>query len=119
MAAAVLAMLGIGVAMVASLGDYQELVSTHRPLGILVLILVVIRYVKRRLHTLPAFPPTISPRERVVATASEISKHRCNGLHNGPVDRCRYIRTRPDKVEVFQFTLTSSHRPIFILFCSG
>jgi cytochrome b561 len=72
MAAAVLAMLGIGVAMVASLGDYHELVSIHRPLGILILILVVIRYIIRRLHTLPAFPPTISPRERVVATASEI-----------------------------------------------
>jgi cytochrome b561 len=72
MAAAVLAMLGIGVAMVASLGDYRELVSIHRPLGILILILVVIRYVNKRLHTLPAFPGTISPRERVVATASEI-----------------------------------------------
>jgi cytochrome b561 len=72
MAVAVLTMLGIGVAMVASLADYHELVSIHRPLGILILILVVIRYVNRRLHALPAFPPTVSPRERVVATASEI-----------------------------------------------
>jgi cytochrome b561 len=72
MAVVVLAMLGIGVAMVASLADYHELVSIHRPLGILILILVVIRYANRRLHTLPAFPPTISPQERVAATASEI-----------------------------------------------
>jgi cytochrome b561 len=72
MAVAVLSMLGIGVAMVASLADYHELVSIHRPLGILILILVVIRYINRRLHTLPSFPPTVSPRERVVATASEI-----------------------------------------------
>jgi cytochrome b561 len=72
MAVLVLSMLGIGVAMVASLADYRELVSIHRPLGILILILVVIRYVNRRLHTLPAFPATISPRERVAATASEI-----------------------------------------------
>jgi cytochrome b561 len=72
MAAAVLSMLGIGVAMVASLADYHELVSIHRPLGILILILVVIRYINRRLHTLPSFPPTVSSRERVVATASEI-----------------------------------------------
>jgi len=72
MAVAVLTMLGIGVAMVASLADYHELVSIHRPLGILILILVVIRYVNRLLHALPAFPPTVSPRERVVATASEI-----------------------------------------------
>jgi cytochrome b561 len=34
MAAMVLTMLCIGVAMVASLGDYHWLVSLHRPLGI-------------------------------------------------------------------------------------
>ena len=42
-AAMVLAMLGIGVAMVASLGDYHRLISIHRPLGILLLIVVAIR----------------------------------------------------------------------------
>ena len=39
----VLTMLGVGVAMVASLGDYHTLVAIHRPLGIGILILVVIR----------------------------------------------------------------------------
>ena len=34
MAAMVLTMLGIGVAMVASLADYHALVSIHRPLGL-------------------------------------------------------------------------------------
>ncbi len=63
-AALVLTMLGIGVAMVASLADYHRLVSIHRPLGILILIVVVIRYVNRRLSTLPPFPATMSPRER-------------------------------------------------------
>jgi len=72
MAAMVLTMLGIGVAMVASLGDYHRLVSIHRPLGILILIFVVIRFVNRRLHKLPPFPPTMSPQERFVASASEI-----------------------------------------------
>jgi cytochrome b561 len=72
MAALVLTMLGIGVAMVASLEDYHTLVSIHRPLGILILILVVIRYVNRRLHTLPEFPATVSPQERIAAKASEI-----------------------------------------------
>jgi cytochrome b561 len=72
MAAMVLTMLGIGVAMVASLGDYHRLVSIHRPLGIGILILVVIRFVNRQFSTLPPFPPTMSPQERVVAHLSEI-----------------------------------------------
>ena len=72
MAAMVLTMLGIGIAMVASLGGYLSLVSIHRPLGISILILVVIRWVNRRLHSLPPFPPTMSPQERVAAHASEV-----------------------------------------------
>ncbi|MGA2428447.1 MAG: cytochrome b/b6 domain-containing protein [Candidatus Acidiferrum sp.] len=72
MAAMVLTMLGIGVAMVASLGDYHYLVSVHRPLGIAILILVVIRFVNRQFSTLPPFPATMSSHERFVAHASEI-----------------------------------------------
>jgi cytochrome b561 len=72
MAAMVLTMLCIGVAMVASLGDYHWLVSLHRPLGISVLILVAIRYVNRQLSTMPPFPPTMSAQERLVAHASEV-----------------------------------------------
>ncbi len=72
MAAIVLAMLGIGIAMVASLGDYHRLVSLHRPLGILILILVVIRFVNRSLTSLPPFPATMLPQERFAAHASEV-----------------------------------------------
>jgi cytochrome b561 len=72
MAAMVLAMLGVGVAMVASLGDYHRLVSLHRPFGISILILVVIRFVNRCFSTLPPFPPTMSPSERRAAHASEL-----------------------------------------------
>jgi cytochrome b561 len=72
MAAMVLAMLGIGVAMVASLGDYHRLVSIHRPLGIAILILVVIRLVTRLSSTLPPFPATMSQQERKAAHASEM-----------------------------------------------
>ncbi len=72
MAAMVLTMLGIGVAMVASLGDYHRLVSIHRPLGIAILILVVIRFVNRQFSTLPPFPATMSSQERFVAHASEV-----------------------------------------------
>jgi cytochrome b561 len=71
MAAMVLAMLGIGVAMVASLADYHVLVSIHRPLGIAILILVVLRFVVRRLSSLPPFPSTMSHLERRVAAAAE------------------------------------------------
>jgi cytochrome b561 len=71
-AAMVLAMLGIGLAMVASLAYYHRLVSIHRPLGILILIVVVIRFINRRYSTLPPFPATMSPRERSVSSASEL-----------------------------------------------
>src|SRR5262249_38910621 len=71
MAVMVLTMLGLGVAMVASLADYHMLVSIHRPLGIAILILVVIRFVNRQLTTLPPFPATMSRAERLAATASE------------------------------------------------
>lgn len=72
MAALVLPMLGIGVAMVASLGDYHRLVSVHRPLGILILLLVVIRYINRRLSKVPPLPTEFPSKERFVAAASEI-----------------------------------------------
>jgi len=71
MAALVIPMLFIGVGMVASLADYHVLVSIHRPLGIAILVLVVIRFVNRQLTTLPPFPPTMSPPERVAASWSE------------------------------------------------
>jgi len=71
MAAMLLAMLFIGVAMVASLGNYRWLVAIHRPLGILILILAAIRLVNRMFTTLPPFPPTMSQRERFLASASE------------------------------------------------
>jgi len=75
MAAMVLAMLGIGVGMVASLADYHVLVSIHRPLGIAILILVVIRFANRLVNPPPPFPPTISRRERLAATPSEYTMY--------------------------------------------
>src|SRR5438876_11052390 len=75
MAAMVLTMLGIGVAMVASLADYHVLVSIHRPLGIVILILVVVRFVNRQLTSLTPFPATMSRAERLAATASELTMY--------------------------------------------
>ena len=71
MAAMVLTMLCIGVAMVVSLANYHVLVSIHRPLGIAILVLVVIRFVNRLLHRPPPLPPTMSRAERLAATTSE------------------------------------------------
>jgi cytochrome b561 len=71
-AAMVLTMLGIGLSMVASLAYYHRLISIHRPLGILLLIVVVIRFINRRYSTLPPFPATMSHEERRVASASEL-----------------------------------------------
>jgi cytochrome b561 len=71
MAALLLTMLFIGVTMVASLGNYHVLVAVHRPLGILILILAIVRLVNRKFTTLPPFLPTMSSRERWFASASE------------------------------------------------
>ena len=71
MAAMVLTMLGIGVSMVASLADYHALVSLHRPLGICILVLVVVRFVNRIANQPPPWPATMSRVERLAATASE------------------------------------------------
>jgi cytochrome b561 len=75
MAAMVLTMLGIGVAMVVSLADYHVLVSIHRPLGIAILILVVVRFVNRLLNPPPPFPATMGRAERLAATASELTMY--------------------------------------------
>ena len=57
MAVLVLAMLFIGTGMVSSLSDYHWRVSIHRPLGVLILILVAIRLVNRLLNHAPAVAP--------------------------------------------------------------
>src|SRR5213594_4241644 len=75
MAAMVLTMLCIGVAMVVSLDSYHVLVSIHRPLGIAILILVVVRFVNRLLNPPPPFPATMSRAEGLLATASEFTMY--------------------------------------------
>jgi cytochrome b561 len=75
MAAMVFTMLCIGVAMVASLANYHALVSIHRPLGIAILMLVVVRFVNRLLNPPPPLPATMSRAERLAATASEFTMY--------------------------------------------
>ena len=64
-------MLGIGVAMVASLTNYHRLVI-HRHLGALILIVVVSRLINRHYSRMPPFPATMSAQERSLASASEL-----------------------------------------------
>jgi cytochrome b561 len=71
MAPMVIAQLFIGVIMVASLACYPLLLAIHRPLGVLILIVAVVRLVNRLAHKLPPFLATMSPVERRVASWSE------------------------------------------------
>ena len=75
MAAMVLTILGIGLAMVASLADYHVPVSIHRPLGIAILILVAVRFLNRLLNPPPPFPPSMSRLEGLAAWATEMAMY--------------------------------------------
>ena len=72
MAVMILAMLFIGVGMVASLSYYHWLVSIHKPLGILILVLVAIRLVNRLLNPAPSLPEGMPAWQRFVAHASHV-----------------------------------------------
>jgi len=73
MAPLVIAMLFIGVAMVAAVAPrYGVLVAIHRPLGIAILVLVAIRLVVRLTHPVPPLPADLPPLQRLAAKASHI-----------------------------------------------
>jgi cytochrome b561 len=72
MAVMILAMLFTGVGMVASLSDYHWLVSIHKPLGILILVLVAIRLLNRLLNPAPSLPDGMLAWQRFVAHASHV-----------------------------------------------
>lgn len=71
MAAMILAMLAIGFTMVVSLANYHWLLSIHRPLGIAILVLVVVRFTNRLVSPMPPYPATMAHFERLVARGSE------------------------------------------------
>jgi cytochrome b561 len=71
MAAMVLTMLLVGMAMVVSLVDYHRLLSIHRPLGIAILAVVILRFANRQLNPPPPFLETMSSLERLAAVGSE------------------------------------------------
>jgi cytochrome b561 len=74
MALMILAMLFIGVGMAASVSPrYDLLVSIHRPLGIAILVLVVIRILNRLISPPPALPDSVPPLQRLAAKASHLA----------------------------------------------
>ena len=70
MAAMILAMLFVGVCMVASLEHRPWLVDLHRPLGLLVLVLAVLRLWHRRRHPPPPLPDDLPALQAFAARAS-------------------------------------------------
>ncbi|KQM18202.1 cytochrome b [Novosphingobium sp. Leaf2] len=73
MAAAVLAMLFIGVGMVSTTGSaYVSLLALHRPLGIAILLLVLVRLPLRIMTGAPALPDDLPLLQKRAALASHI-----------------------------------------------
>ena len=73
MAILILAMLFIGIGMVASLTDYHWLVSIHKPIGALILVLVVVRLINRLIHPAPPLQAGMPGWQRFAAHASHVA----------------------------------------------
>ncbi|HWX12892.1 MAG TPA: cytochrome b [Trinickia sp.] len=71
MAILILAMLFIGVAMVATVSrSHETLIAIHRPLGVALLVLVAIRAIARMKHGNPPLPHDLPSVQRLGAKAS-------------------------------------------------
>lgn len=73
MALLLLAMLFIGVGMLSTLTEWHSrLLAIHKPLGLAILLLLVLRIVVRVRHAPPALPSDMSRLQRGVAVASHV-----------------------------------------------
>lgn len=73
MALLILAMLFIGAGMVASVSErHQVLVQIHKPLGIAILVLAIIRLIVRFTHRVPPLPSDLPAWQRLVAHLSHV-----------------------------------------------
>nr|WP_315392568.1 cytochrome b [uncultured Duganella sp.] len=70
MALAILAMLFVGAGMVVTLRHREQLLDLHRPLGIAILLLAVVRLVNRLARPTPALPADLAPIQKFAAHAS-------------------------------------------------
>lgn len=73
MAVMILAMLFIGVAMVTSLELRPWLIDMHRPLGLLILLLALVRLRHRCRHPPPPLPDTLPKLQARIAGASHLA----------------------------------------------
>jgi cytochrome b561 len=73
MALMVVAMLFIGIGMVSTVApQYWTLVSIHKPLGVTILLLVLVRLAVRVLRGTPPLPADLPPLQRSAARASHV-----------------------------------------------
>jgi cytochrome b561 len=72
MAVMILAMLFIGIGMVASVTEYHWLLSIHRPLGIAILVLAAIRLLNRLVRQPPPLPNGMPTTMRLAAHGSHV-----------------------------------------------
>jgi cytochrome b561 len=70
MAAAILAMLFVGAGMVVSLRHRDQLLALHRPLGMAILLLAIVRLINRLTRQTPALPADLPPIQQFAAHAS-------------------------------------------------
>jgi cytochrome b561 len=78
MAICILSMLFIGVGMVSTVSTkYLTLVQIHKPLGIAILVLVVIRITLRLIYGAPALPPNLPTPLRMAAEYSPYMLYAC------------------------------------------
>lgn len=70
MAVLILAMLFIGAGMVSSYEHRLFLIDLHRPLGLAILVLAVVRLINRLCHTPPALPASVPAWQAFAAKAS-------------------------------------------------
>jgi cytochrome b561 len=74
MAVCILAMLFIGVGMVSTVRpDYLSLVSIHKPLGIVILVLALIRLVVRLMRGAPPLPASMPEPMKLAAHLSHLA----------------------------------------------
>lgn len=70
MALLILTMLFVGIGMVSSISLRPELISLHRPLGIAILLLAILRLLNRLRHRPPALPQDLPAVQVLAAKAS-------------------------------------------------
>jgi cytochrome b561 len=73
MAVLVLAMLLIGIGMVSTVSSrYHELLTIHRSIGVVILVLAAVRLLNRILNPQPPLPPDLPSWQKIVAKLSHL-----------------------------------------------